>query len=481
MTDTVLSATRRFFSAPAFKFFTLGGLTLALLIPASMIWLLVSEREERARDVAFDIAQTWGGAQTVVGPLIVVPYEIDVPANDKDDGSLRTERREAVFLPSRLDMAVEAQTQIRSRGIFDVPVYSANITFTGSFDRPRASQITADDARFLWAQSRLVLSISAVRAISDTVSVTMQPRTGIARTRAFEPSLGGSTTFAGAADQASTRTGLEAQVMAQGIHVPNLFGAQPEPFDFDVTLALNGSESLRLALVARDTTGSMTSDWPHPSFIGTALPLTSDISEAGFNARWQVPHLARSLPLAFSLHGEASTRRLTSDAFGVRFFQPADHYAAVDRALKYAILFIGIVFMAVFVIEVRTGKQVHVVQYVFVGLALVLFYVLLLSLAEHLGFATAYMIAGGATAGLIGSYCARSLGSAGYGTLILGLIGSIFGVLYLFLRLEDYALLAGSLFAFAVLAVTMFATQGVDWSGRRLMASQPPHAPSTAT
>lgn len=461
MTTTAVEATGRFVRSPGFKFFALGVLSLLLLIPASLVWLLVSEREDRARDVAREIAQTWGGSQRIIGPFITVPYEFEETRLVDEEETTITVRREAVFLPDDLTIDAQATTEIRSRGIFDVTVFATDIALRGTFAAPNVRAITPDPARFLWSQARLSLGMSSVRSIRNAVTLDMA-----SESRNFEPSLGVSTTLRRASSQDSYSQPGRAQGLS-GIHVPNLFTGAPRGFDFTINLSLNGSESLFFAPAARDSSATIGSNWEHPSFTGAALPESSAIEPGeGFTATWRVPHLARSVPLAFPLDGNGFLNRLSDDAFGVRFFQPVDYYASVDRALKYAILFIGIVFMSVFVIEVRTGKRVHVVQYVFVGLALVLFYILLLSLAEHLGFLKAYLIAGGATAALIGAYCARSLESKAYGALVTALIAIVFAVLYLFLRLEDYALLAGSIFAFLVLAITMFTTQKIDWSGR---------------
>lgn len=459
MTTTFVEASGRFMRSPGFKFFTLGVLCLLLLIPSSLIWLLVSEREDRARDVARDIAQTWGGAQRLIGPFILVPYDTDETRIVDNEETTITVRRQAVFLPDDLSVTADATTEVRSRGIFDVTVYSSDIVLEGNFAAPSGRAINGDSARFYWSQAKLSLGISAVRAIRNAVTLDID-----GQTRSFEPSIGTQGTVR-VGDGISPPRGPGSGNLS-GIHVPELFEVSPRGFAFRIDLALNGSDSLFIAPSARDTRATILSNWQHPSFTGAALPEASSITENGFSAAWQVPHLARAVPLAFTLDTNNFLTTLNQDAFGVRFFQPVDYYALVDRALKYAILFIGVVFLSVFVIEVRTGKRVHVVQYVFVGLTLVLFYILLLSLAEHLGFLIAYLIAGTATAGLIGAYCARSLGSIQYGGLVAGLIASVFAVLYLFLRLEDYALLAGSIFAFCVLAVTMFATQTIDWSGR---------------
>ena len=460
MTTTFRDAIERFEHSPAFKFFTLSVLSLLLLIPASLIWHLVAEREDRTNGVANEIAQTWGGSQRLIGPFIIVPYEFDEARVVQNRETIVTVRREAIFLPDNLSVTADATTEVRSRGIFDVTVYSSEIRLEGSFANPSRRSITVDPARFLWSQAKLSLGISSANAIRNAVTLDTDDDS-----RLFEPGLGITKAIANISGSNNPHSAPADGLV--GIHVPNLFEGTPQEFAFAINLSLNGSDSLLIAPTARNTTATINSNWQHPSFTGAALPETSSIDGLeGFNATWNVPHLARTVPLAFTAETSNHLDQLSRDAFGVRFFQPVDYYASVDRALKYAVLFIGVVFLSVFVIEMRTGKRVHIVQYVFVGLALVLFYILLLSLAEHLGFLIAYLVAGSATALLIGSYCARSLESTSYGALVVAVIVCVFGILYLVLRLEDYALLAGSIFAFAVLAVTMFTTQQIDWSGK---------------
>ena len=463
MPTTFAEGFARFVRAPGTKFFVIGILCLILLIPASMVWMLVSERENRARDVASEIAQIWGGSQQISGPFLIVPYEAVETRTEDGEEVRETVRREAVYLPEALTVTADAASDTRTRGIFEVSVYGADVTLEGSFAMPSIRAITSDEARFLWTEARLVLGISNVRAIRNSVMLEVEG----AEPRGFEPSFGGSAPLAnGDVRQAVPSSGRPGVATGGAIHVPNLFTGVPRAFAFSIALEVNGSESLFVAPTARNTEAVIQSDWPHPSFTGAYLPETSTISETGFEANWQVPHLARAVPLAFTLGEGFGRQALSQDSFGVRFFQPVDYYALVDRAIKYAVLFIGVVFLAVFVLEVRGRKPVHVVQYVLVGLSLVLFYVLLLSLAEHLGFGLAYGIAAAATALLNAAYIGRALESVRGGLVALGALASVFGVLFLFLRMEDYALLAGSVFAFGVLAIVMFATQKIDWSGR---------------
>jgi inner membrane protein len=235
-------------------------------------------------------------------------------------------------------------------------------------------------------------------------------------------------------------------------------------FSFQFGLTLNGSSELMFAPVARDTIVGLSSDWPDPSFTGAFLPTDRVINPAMFSARWQVPHLARSIPQAWTL-ADQGLERLGTYKFGVRFFMPVDFYQLVTRAAKYAMMFLATAFMAVFVLELRSAREVHPVQYLFVGLSMVFFYVLLLSFAEQIGFLWAYLIAAIATGGLISLYVARVQASLAKGLIMLLVFVGLYGLLYLILRLEDYALLAGAIAGFVMLAVVMFATLQVNWSG----------------
>ena len=243
-------------------------------------------------------------------------------------------------------------------------------------------------------------------------------------------------------------------------------------FAFTVDLVFNGSVSLTVAPVARETRVSLASDWPHPSFSGAFLPDDRQVTPSGFTAAWKIPHLARSVPEAWSL-AEAGLERLQPFAFGVRMIEPVDFYSLVNRAVKYGIMFVALAFMAVFCLELISGRRVHPVQYLFTGIALVFFYVLLLSLAEHLGFAPAYLAASAATGAMLALYVGAAIRSVRKGLVMLAVFAAIYGILYLILQLEDYALLAGAILGFVALTVVMFVTLRVDWSGTAARLAAP--------
>ncbi|MCC7252617.1 cell envelope integrity protein CreD [Hyphomicrobium sp.] len=448
MSDIVQSA-GRVARSPAFKFFLISFLILLLLIPLLIVAALVSEREGRSRSVTSDVARTWGGMQALTGPFLVVPYSVRIETQEGDKVIQRMQERRAVFLPEELNVAGDGRSGVLHRSIFDVNVYTATLAIDGSFAVPDIAAVDPNAISVRWRDATFVLALSDVAGLKEAATVLINGQ----ETLPFAPSVG---------VPGSNMSGIHAKLSA----APSALSGDspPSAFRFHADLHFTGSSSLNFAPAARETRVELTSDWPHPSFSGAFLPIERTIKADGFSAKWRVPHLARSVPQAWSL-GDGGLDRFLTYQFGVSFHQPVDFYDLVMRAVKYGILFLATGFMGVFVLELLSDKRVHPVQYLFVGLAMVFFYVLLLSLAEHFGFTTAYVIASAATGGMLATYVAKALGSAQRGLIMAGLFALLYGFLYLILRLEDYALLAGALLGFAALTVVMFTTLKVDWSG----------------
>ena len=447
MPATFLDSVGRFTRSPGFKFFLVLLLVLLLMIPLGLVWFLVSERETRANAVRQEVAATWGAEQHITGPFLIVPYSVKIMVMQGDKQVEQLQERRAVFLPDILNVNGEARTEIRHRAIYDVTVYSTALTLEGRFASPDISLADSDIAQIRWRDAILAVGISDVSGLKEGATL------GIGgQSFPFEPSIG-----------------LPSNIM-HGIHARIGAGQPadqpPAAFDFRFTLALNGSSALDFAPVARETRVSLASGWPHPSFSGAFLPETREVRPDGFTATWRVPHLARSVPQVWPLlNSSAHLDRFSNYQFGVQFYVPIDYYDLVNRAAKYGIMFLTVAFMAVFVLELTSGRRVHAVQYVLVGLAMILFYALLLSLAEHIGFPLAYLIASAATGGMLSLYVGYALSRAAKGLAMLCVFLILYGLLYLILRLEDYALLAGAVAGFVMLTVTMFATLRVDWSG----------------
>lgn len=455
------SSLRQLFRSPGFKFFLIGFLILLLLIPLFMVMGLISEREGRLREVKNDVARTWGAQQTLSGPYLVVPYAVMVETIKDKERSYHKDQRYGVFLPEDLKINVATKSEIRRRSIFDVNVYTANLTLAGNFTSPdiRAIDPNAIDVR--WNDAIVAVALSDVSGLKDSAALKLDGHTTIA----FEPSIGVG---------ANRQNGIHARLrpVSDTGGEGTGFGAPPAAFAFQADLVFTGSERLHVAPAGRLTTATMTSDWPHPSFDGGFLPVTHEITDDGFDAAWRVPHLARSVPQAYQAQ-RGHLDRLSRYNFGVRYYAPVDFYDLVSRAAKYGILFLSFAFMAVFVMEMLAGKRIHAVQYIFVGLAMIFFYVLLLSFSEHIGFTMAYAAASIATGGMLAVYFSKAFQSRRFGVAAAALFVLIYGLLYMILRLEDYALLTGALLGFAALTAVMFMTLRVDWASAAVQKDAP--------
>jgi inner membrane protein len=448
MSDVMQSA-GRVARSPAFKFFLIAFLILLLLIPLLIVAALVSEREGRSQSVVSDVARTWGGVQQLAGPFLVVPYLVRLESKEGDKVIQRTQERRAVFLPDELTITGDGTSSVLHRSIFDVNVYTAKLAVDGSFAVPDIADVDPNAESARWRDASLVLALSDVAGLKEAARLTVNGQ----ETLPFSPSVG---------VPGSYMNGMHAKLSA----APSVIEADaaPRAFRFHTDLVFTGSGSLTFAPAARETQIALASDWPHPSFTGAFLPVERTVKADGFSAKWRVPHLARSVPNAWQI-SDGGLERFQPHQFGVTFYQPVDFYDLVTRAVKYGILFLAVGFMGVFVLEILSDKRVHAVQYLFVGIAMVFFYVLLLSLAEHLGFTKAYLIASAATGGMLATYVAKALHSVRSGALMAMLFALLYGFLYLILRLEDYALLAGAILGFVALTAVMFTTLRVDWSG----------------
>ena len=444
----LVDAIRGLMRSPAFKFIVIIVLILALAIPLLFVYLMVKERAQYAAAAKAEIGRAWGGEQSLRGPFIMVPTVREQTVRSRNETRIEKIREFAVFLPEQLSVKPVVRTEVRRRGIFEVPVYRSEIAFTGTFIPPEMRKVAQPGTEILWPEAVLALLISDVRGIKKTAQIKL----GDAAAVKFRSGLG-------------LETGSRGRPVG-AIHVPIDEAAAKQGFTFAFKLDLNGSSALNFVPAGGETEVTAQSDWPHPSFNGNFLPESRTISDKGFEATRKIPRLARGQ--SQTLHVRQAAGLMNATRFGVSFFQPVKFYSLAERALKYAQGFLAIVFFAVFVLEMQSRRRVHWIQYLFVGLALVVFYLVLIGTSEHIGFEAGYLAASGATSILVGSYIGTVTQSTGRGLQIFGVIAVICALLYLLLRVEDYALLIGSIAAFAMLAAVMFATRNIDWSDSRL-------------
>lgn len=423
----------------------LGFLVVVLLLPLSRVLHLVRERSSRQVAVSEEIAQLWGKRQTILGPILAVRWEtrqapMAVPGTIQTAPASRLETLH--LLPETIEWRGEVVPHVRYRGLFEVVVYETRLRAEGRFRIPEGG-LPAPAGQVEFRRASLDVGISDVRGLQE--SATLEWNGGAL---SFEPGIG-----AGA-------------VVCSGIHVDfdTLDGlkapGQELPFSFE--LSLRGSEELRFLPAGADTGVTLASTWTTPSFIGAFLPRTREIGSQGFTASWRVPYFGRGYPQSF-WGEEVEQSTLEDTTFGVGLVLPADSYQQTERSVKYAVLFVVLTFATFFLLEVTSPVRLHPLQYLLVGCALCLFYLLLLALSEHTGFALAYLLGAGATVTLIAAYAAAILRRARWGALLFGCLGALYGYLYVILRAEDLALLLGALGLFTILALLMFLTRKFDW------------------
>lgn len=438
MTETSTTVpSRAFFASRGWRFAMMIGLTMVMFVPLVLISVVVEDRVSYRRDAIREVSDQWGGPISFSGPLIIVPVQrTRIQTVKDDDGTTRTESvRERgapiVLRPERLDITASAATEVRKRGIFEVPVYASTLDMSFDFDTTRIRGVTGAQENILWDRAVLQIFLPASRSFSGAARLTVG-----GRDLDLEP-------------------GSEIDGFS-GIHAR--LGDPREMSAFSLKMGLNGADRLLFSPEARQTNVTMTSDWAHPSFDGAFLPKSREIGPDGFTARWEIPHLARDAAQV------SRGMEWTGLHFGARFYNPVDFYQQVQRAVKYGIMFIALTFLTVFLTERLSSRPVHAAQFVLIGIAQCVFFLLLLSVAEQIGFTPAYLLSGGATIGLIGLYGVRglALGRGAWG--LVGALGVLYGVLYLILRSTDYALLAGSVLAFIAVALVMLLTGREDWS-----------------
>jgi inner membrane protein len=432
---------RRIFHSPLARLFTLGLLTLLLLIPEARISGVIDERAHRRDEAVKEVTGKWGGEQRLTGPVLLISYVHHwSETNDKGTKIPHSELRRAYFLPETLHVTARIAGEDRSRGIFAVTVYGVDLDVSGSFAPPDLDALGVNDADVDWSKTTLAMAISDVRAIQSTPALRWE-----GQDHPFLP-------------------GTEAPGLGDaGIHVAvPAAGHSKAAIPFSFPLSLHGSEGLWFAPFARETQVDLASAWPSPSFQGSFLPSLRTVTGDGFDARWSVPYLGRNFAQVWR-ETEAPQAAIEASRFGVRLVTPVDAQRMAQRSVKYASLFLLLTFASIWLVEVLAARRVHPIQYLLVGAALCLFFLLELSLGEHLPFALAYTLASTAVVGTVGGYAWSVLGSARRGLSIAGVVGSLYGYLYTLLMAEDFALLVGSLGLFAVLMLFMWLTRRVDW------------------
>ncbi|MFL2582193.1 MAG: cell envelope integrity protein CreD [Flavobacteriales bacterium] len=423
------------------RLITIGILILFLLIPVSMVKSLIREREYRQKDATREISSKWGEKQTVTGLVLTVPYNTYTKVFDTktEKYNLIKSREYAHFLPDQLTINGKVLPEVRYRGIYEVIVYTSKLNLTGNFSNPNFEEWKIADENILWEDAYVSLGLSDLRGLQNKTSLNWN-----GKNYDFNP---------GVESNDVIKNGISCRVP---VH-PEKTGTVDK--NFSLELNFNGSSGLNFIPLGKSTNVSIKSPWKNPSFDGAFLPDDREINKDGFTAKWDVLHLNRPYPQSF----RGTTHGIYNSSFGVNLIVPVDEYQKSMRSAKYAVMFITLTFLLFFFVQILNNVRIHPIQYIIVGLALCVFYTLLVALSEHIAFKYSYLISSVSIISMITLY-AHSIAKNRRLTKVIGLI---LVLLYLFIysiiQMQDYALLMGSIGLFLVLGTIMYLSRKIDW------------------
>jgi inner membrane protein len=436
------------------------AMTLAILVPLTMIRGTINERQLYRSQAVDSIARSYAGAQSFVGPVLVVPYVETVEVDEKDAQGvthkvLRAQEGRWTYFPETLDLGGVLKPGTRKRGLHEVRVYE----WQGQADARFDATVPADTDPL---RPRRIGRPWLSYGMADVRGLMGAPRLRVAGAEtALEQGLGSREGAGAHARLAAPRAG------------------ERLAFDSRLEFVIGGTESLALVPLGKRNRVALASTWPHPQFGGSFLPRTHAIDGKGFRARWEVSSLATSAQAQYNA-GHSVPRVVSDvagargagadgigvegiDAIGISLVDPVNVYSQADRASKYGLLFVLLTFVGFFMFELIKQLPIHPIQYGLVGLALAIFFLLLLSLSEHIAFAWAYLVASIACIGLLGFYLSHVLRSRARGLGFAAMLAMLYAALYGLLVSEDNALVLGSGLLFLILAAIMVVTRKVDW------------------
>ncbi len=431
--ETKQKITEKISQSITLKAFVIGFLSLLLLIPGFLVQDLIRERQQRSDETILKINDKWSQAQTLTGPVLVVPYTVYTTDNNKKQVQVK---HNLYLAPEQLNYDVKLFPEVRHFSIYKTILYNSDIKITGNF--PAINLNGADIAQVHWDETYIRLGLSDLRGVSSSIDFEMNGKHMTAGTgNAYQDAIGNSIII-----------WPDGKSISEGNNLK-----------FNCTMKLKGSSNINFVPMGKTTQVKVSGAWQAPGFTGSFSP-DYQIDKNGFAAQWTVLHFNRAIPERW-IDNTASA--FVDTEFGVNLVDTIDHYQQNMRSAKYAILFIGLTFLLFFFVELITRKRIHPVQYLLVGLALILFYSLLLSLSEQIGFGWAYISASVAIIALITSY-SHSIFKNRIPTAILGLLLTLLYIfLYVVLQLENVALLIGSIGLFVILAIIMYFSKRITW------------------
>lgn len=418
------------------KMVTIAILVLILLIPSYMIDNIIREREGLNREASNEVHDKWAGNQKIIGPILTIPYEYTV--GEEEHKTVQTSQFH--ILPSQLNIEGEIDPKKLNRGIYDIIVYKSLLNFSGAFNIDHLDKIDNID-EIKYDQAYISIGISDLKGIKNQVKVKWNEQQLL-----------------------DVKPGAYiSNILKSGITVmtPNIQELLGKSAQFTFSLDLQGSKNLSLAPLGSQTNVSLNSPWNDPSFTGNYLPDSRETSEAGFRATWSILELNRNFPQMWQRSKFNSS--IASSLFGVNLIIPLDDYQKSLRSSKYAVMTIALTFLIFFLVEVLNKRKIHPFQYILVGLALCLYYILLVSISEHSSFNFAYLISTLTIISIITLYSISVFKKIKFSMILTCALIGIYGFLFVTLQLTDYALLMVSIGLTIILAITMYSTRNINW------------------
>ena len=442
------------------KLIIVCALVLLMTIPAFFVRGMVDDRTNRAKDVVKDVSSHVGGPQTFLGPTLAIPYSVPPQLR----GESTTQGVYFVF-PAQASAALKTSTEDLHRSLFRVPVFQADLKLDAIFDLSGVPAAAPQGAELDWSRAEVVIGVSDLRGALADATLTTDAGTATLVPAEIVQSIS-------IGDQEHP-----AQLSLLGANAGD-FAKPNAQFHATSVLRFSGAERIAVLAYGKSTRLSAQGDWRSPSFDGGILPVSRNLTSQGYTAEWSVPFIARNVRaevVGNSIPG------LDRTALGISFVELADPYQSVSRSLKYVLMLVGLVFLSYFVFEATTGKQVHPAQYIMVGIAQTIFYLLLLSFAERIGFNYGFVLAGGATVILLSLNAAWIFSSRLQAVRALAIFTLLYALIYVLLTLDDYALLIGAIASFLAVAAAMYFTRSIDWYKSLSAAGIREQARSTAT
>ncbi|MFD2585997.1 cell envelope integrity protein CreD [Croceitalea marina] len=421
-----------------------GFILVILLIPLSFVKDLIRERGYRQTEVIQEINQKWGNQVTLYGPIIKIPYKTYKEEKVFDPNSktyIKTFEdvfHDAYFFPENLDINAQIDTESLERGIYESVVYTSDIHLKGNFQGFDFSAEEIPEQDIFWNKATVLMKTSNLKGIRNEISIQLDT------------------------SQVNLKPLFDDQAMStlSSNFLKNIKNDTELAFSMDIKI--NGSERLQFIPVGRETLVNMKSDWHSPSFNGNFLPddKTKKISKNGFEANWKVLETNRQFGQQFF----DRLPSLSAFSFGTNLIIPVDDYQKTERTSKYGLMIIGLTLLVFLLIQIISKIDIHPFQYLMIGLALVMFYTLLISISEHQNYLKAYLIAGSAVIGLITIYSRTILKNIKFPLLVFSSMTALYAFIFVIIQLENYALLVGSIGLFVILAIIMFASKKIDWN-----------------